>query len=145
LSDQPDDARPPSAAPDAEGTGRYVRPAGEPGSSRGFLPPDSRPGRNPLGIAALLLGIVSLPAAFVPDLDAAVALVALALGIVGWARAGRRGLSRGSAVAGTILATVGLAGTIVVALAQVHASDVCKGIVTNPRTYSTCRKKNFDP
>lgn len=122
----------------------YASPSGYPAGPTGFDPPDGRPGRNGFGIAALLLGIVSLPGAFVPDAGLLVALAGVLMGVVGWARAGRRGLTRGAAVAGTILAGVGLAGSVMVTVAGTHASNACKHSVSNSRSYNTCRKNHFD-
>jgi hypothetical protein len=119
----------------------YAPPAGYPGG--GYPVAEGTPGRNGLGIAALILGILSIPGALIPGVDLVVALVGLILGVIGWIRAGRRGQTKGLAVAGTILAAVGLIGSLLFTTATLHAAKACKGTPTGTTAYSQCIKHNL--
>jgi hypothetical protein len=122
----------------------YATPIGYPAGPGGGYPVlEGRPGRNGLGIAALVLGILSIPGALIPGLDLLIALVGIVLGIIGWTRAGRRGQTKGLAVAGTILSVIGLICSILFTTATLHAARTCKDIPTGTTAYTQCVKHNI--
>lgn len=133
-AEQPEGAsQPPSAVPPPyPGPAGYPPPSYPPGVYPGSYPPPPESGyasyppappapysgygapmpaapRNGLGIAALIAGILSLPAAFTIFGGFILALVAIVLGIVGHRRA-RSGESTngGMAIAGVVLGVLGI-------------------------------------
>lgn len=74
--------------------------------------PDAAPPRNPLGTAAMVVGIVSICLAWLPVLfviGGVLAVLALTFGAVGRRRARERGLDANRAVLGLITGGIGLA------------------------------------
>ncbi|MDO9396469.1 MAG: hypothetical protein Q7T71_07990 [Herbiconiux sp.] len=72
--------------------------------------------RNPLGVAALVIGIVSFVAALIPIVNylaVLLAFVGVVLGVIALVLAGRR---KAAAVAGTIVSFVALAASVVLAI-----------------------------
>ena len=122
-------ATPPAAPPQASypppGTVGY--PTADPGAAPGWA--QGVP-RNGLGIAALVLGILSLPGAIAGGvLGIVLGILALIFGIVGMRRAKRgEATNNGMALAGAILGAVGLLVGILVTLV----------LVTFIRTYGDC-------
>lgn len=93
----------PPAYPQPGVTG-YPTPGGQPGWAAQTAPP-----RNGLGIAALVLGILSIPFALSGFLGIILGAIGLILGIVALNRAKRgEATNRGVATAGTVLSALGV-------------------------------------
>jgi hypothetical protein len=104
----------------------------------------AEPGRSGLGLAALILGILSILGVIVAGLDVLVAVIGLALGIIGWTRAGGRNQTTTLARTGTILAAVGLVGSVLYTTASSHAVTACKSVPTsNTAVRKQCLKDHF--
>lgn len=103
-------ATPPPGHPTHSG-----QPGFPPASPLGYPPAGPQPGwvqgpRNGLGVASLVLGILSLPGIFLFGIGGIVlGLIGLILGVLGLGRA-RRGEAnnRGTAIAGAVLSALGL-------------------------------------
>lgn len=129
----PQPSTPPGAAPPSyPGPGGYPPPNYPPGAYPGAYPPPPGGGypgypppppapyagygapvptapRNGLGIAALIAGILSLPAAFTIFGGFILAVVAIILGIIGYRRARSGEASNGGmAIAGIVLGVLGI-------------------------------------
>lgn len=126
--------------PSAPPLGGEYGGAGYPG---GFGEPSGPPRTSKLAITSLILGILSLPLAFVL-VGPVVALVGLILGIIGIAGARRRNLKRVIGIIGIVLSVIGLIGGGLVLAAGVHATNACKSVNRNDTTaYNNCIKNNF--
>ncbi|MER5728610.1 DUF4190 domain-containing protein [Streptomyces sp. NPDC002138] len=112
---------PPSAgaagAPGAQPYGQPMPPAnpwGPPAGGYANLPypgVSTAPQNNGMAVAALVLGLVSIPVGFIPFLfwgGALLALVGIGLGIAGMVQASKGAPRKGLAVAGTVLGVLGL-------------------------------------
>jgi hypothetical protein len=107
---------------DLDGDGLPTYPAGrEPGQP---APPARRSG---LAIAALVLGVLSIPLAFTVYPGLLFGLVAIILGVVGLiaTRGGRAG-GRGMAVAGVVTGLVGLVFAAALAVYGLHTYRDCQ-------------------
>lgn len=88
---------------------------GEPNNDFGRMPPYAsgepidQPRGNSLAAAALVLGLVSIPAAFTVYLGALCGVLGIVFGVLGLSRARQRqGRGRGAALAGLAAAVIGL-------------------------------------
>lgn len=92
----------------------------------GYVQPRTGNGK---AIAALVLGLASIPLCFVSILDAALIVPAVILGLIalGESRSGRTG-GRGLAIAGVACAVVGAVLAALVTVWYVHAANRCGGL-----------------
>lgn len=93
-------------------TGGYSAPGPGDYSGRYSGPPVQA--RNGLGVAALVLGILSLPAIFTIFLGIILGLLAVIFGLIGMGRAKRgEATNRGMAIAGVVTGAIGLVVSVV--------------------------------
>ncbi|MBQ6992264.1 MAG: hypothetical protein IJN50_05095 [Clostridia bacterium] len=72
-----------------------------------------------MGIASLIIGIISILVGFIPVINLLMvlpAIVALILGIVDWVKKHKAGLAKGKAIAGTICSAISLVIILIVNL-----------------------------
>ncbi|MBE5819389.1 MAG: hypothetical protein E7310_00940 [Clostridiales bacterium] len=77
-----------------------------------------------MGIASLIIGIISILVGFIPGINLIMivpAIVALVLGIVDWVKKRKAGLPKGKSIAGTICSAVAL---IVIVVANIFAVSI---------------------
>lgn len=94
--------------PPVDQPGSYPGGSPPPEPYYGYPPPPTQP-RNGLGIAALVIGILAIPAALLMGGGIPLGIVALVLGIVGWRRSKRGEATNGGvAIAGIVLGALGI-------------------------------------
>ncbi len=94
------------------------------GGSSGYGGPPARPPSNGIGIAALVVGIVSLFTWWIPVLGLVVAIVAVVLGIVGIRKASKgQATNKGMAIAGLVTGALGLIASLLVTIFFLTAAD----------------------
>lgn len=87
-----------------------------------------------MGIASLIIGIISILIGFIPIINILMilpAMVALILGIIDWVKKNKAGLSKGKAVAGTICSAVALIIIMVVDIFSVSLLAIIGASVSN--------------
>lgn len=122
---------------------------GQPGNDFGGMPPyaggggptEPPPAGNGMAIAALVLGLLSIPAAFTVYIGAILGVLGIVFGVLGLSRARRRGgRGRGMAIAGLITALAGLAISVVLFTIGVKELQQCRNEMGANATQSQLRQ-----
>lgn len=79
-----------------------------------------------LSLVALVVGILTVPAAIMPFIGIFVAMVGLVVGIVAVIRASRRGTQRAYAIAGLVLSILAMAIALAFTTIALQAADGCE-------------------
>jgi hypothetical protein len=123
----------------------YAPPAYPAAGPGGFAPAgaDGPAERSGMGLAALIVAIVAVPAFFFNGIGILLALIALVLGIIAWARAGKRNRRTGMAIAAVIVSAVVLVvGIVLVVVETNHITKACAGVPKGTNAYTQCAKNN---
>lgn len=87
-----------------------------------------------MGIASLIIGIISILIGFIPGINLIMvlpAIVALILGIIDWVKKNKAGLRKGKAIAGTICAAISLVIIVFVNIFAVSILAIIGASVSN--------------
>ncbi|MDK8890468.1 DUF308 domain-containing protein [Corynebacterium macclintockiae] len=93
-----------------------------------------------LSLAALLVGILAIPAAIFPLVGVVVAAVAIVVGIIAVIRANRQGTQRSYAIIGLVLAVISMAMAIFFTQAAMKSIEGCETL--RGTEFSECVKNN---
>ncbi|MGJ4049684.1 DUF3099 domain-containing protein [Corynebacterium macclintockiae] len=93
-----------------------------------------------LSLAALLVGILAIPAAIFPLVGVVVAAVAIVVGIIAVIRANRKGTQRSYAIIGLVLAVISMAMAVFFTQAAMKSIKGCEDL--RGTEFSDCVKSN---
>ena len=95
-----------------------------------------------LSLAAMIIGILALPAGLMPLIGIAIAMVALLVAIVALVRANRQGTARNYPTVGLVLAILAMALALITTKSAFDFPDECQGLQGEQLT--TCIKEHTE-